>query len=72
LAGNDSGYILPGMEIQIEDNPSVEPLCPHCEKEVRVLYLRQIESMLGVRYLYYCSECRKALGISHRKGFWMG
>jgi len=58
--------------IEAVEDPSEEPLCPHCAKEVRVIYLKRIDSMLGVRYLYYCSECRKTLGISHRKGFWMG
>ena len=26
----------------------------------------------GRRYCYSCTECKKILGISHRKGFWMG
>jgi hypothetical protein len=34
--------------------------------------MREIKSVLGKRYLYYCSACLKVLGISHRKGFWMG
>jgi len=29
------------------------------------------ESTLGVRYIYFCTECRKVLGVSQRKGFWM-
>ena len=27
---------------------------------------------IGKRYVYFCSSCRSVLGISHRKGFWMG
>jgi Zn-finger nucleic acid-binding protein len=48
------------------------PLCPHCELELRSVSLRRIESDFGVRYLYFCPHCRKVLGVSHRKGFWMG
>jgi len=34
--------------------------------------MRELESMLGKRYIYFCPNCRKVLGVSHRKGFWMG
>jgi len=54
-----------------EDFPSA-PLCPHCGKEIQELAARRVESALGVRFVYYCTDCRKVLGISHRKGFWMG
>ena len=50
----------------------VLPICPHCETEIAKIYMSEIKSVLGRRYIYYCSECRKVLGISHRKGFWMG
>lgn len=58
--------------IEAIENPEIDPICPHCEKEIRRLLMRKIETILGVRYLYYCAGCRKVLGISHRKGFWMG
>jgi len=48
------------------------PLCPFCESEIQTIYMREIKSYLGRRYLYYCANCLKILGISHRKGFWMG
>lgn len=50
----------------------IAPLCPHCERTIERLLWRKVASTLGVRYIYYCSHCRKVLGISHRKGFWMG
>jgi hypothetical protein len=59
-------------KIALQEDLSVEPLCPHCEQPIRKIGMRQIESMLGVRFLYFCGECRKVLGVSHRKGFWMG
>jgi uncharacterized protein with PIN domain len=60
----------PGMIKTGEDDRN--PVCPHCEKEITRVSLKKIESTLGVRYLYFCNDCRKVLGISHRKGFWMG
>jgi YHS domain-containing protein len=54
------------------ETSEVQPVCPHCEKEITSILVKLIESIFGKRYLYFCSECRKVLGITHRKGFWMG
>ena len=59
-------------KIRIRENFPSAPVCPHCGKEIHEIAARQVESTLGVRYLYYCCDCRKVLGVSHRKGFWMG
>jgi len=58
--------------IKMRDDFPAEPICPHCGKEIQEIAARRVESMLGVRLLYYCTACRKVLGVSHRKGFWMG
>jgi hypothetical protein len=58
--------------IAIREDFSAAPVCPHCEKEIQEIAARRVESNLGVRFLYYCTGCRKVLGVSHRKGFWMG
>lgn len=58
--------------IRIDENPTAAPICPHCETEISTLSCSKVQSSLGVRYLYYCGECRKVLGVSQRKGFWMG
>jgi hypothetical protein len=58
--------------IQLEEKEEIAPLCPHCETEIRRVWFQKIPGVAGKRYLYYCSNCRKALGVSHRKGFWMG
>jgi uncharacterized protein with PIN domain len=55
----------------IEDE-SKAPICPHCESEIIQVYTRKVEGLLGVRFIYFCDKCRKVLGLSHRKGFWMG
>ena len=59
-------------KIRIRENFPAAPICPQCGKEIHEIAARQVESTLGVRFLYYCCECRKVLGVSHRKGFWMG
>lgn len=58
--------------ITITETDNVQPVCPHCEKEIGNVLARRIDTMLGVRFIYFCSLCKKVLGISHRKGFWMG
>lgn len=58
--------------IQIVESTRDMPICPHCEKTLHRVNSRKIKAKLGVRYIYFCDGCKKALGVSHRKGFWMG
>jgi len=58
--------------IEIVEKHDVNPICPHCSDEIQTLWIQTISSFLGKRYIYFCSKCRKVMGISHRKGFWMG
>jgi len=58
--------------ISVEEKEDVFPICPHCNAELRHIWCRLLESLLGKRYIYFCPECKKVLGVSHRKGFWMG
>ncbi|MFC1555283.1 hypothetical protein ACFL7D_11675 [candidate division KSB1 bacterium] len=58
--------------IESEERNDVLPLCPHCSKDLTKVFFREIRSTLGKRYVYFCSMCKKTLGLSHRKGFWMG
>ncbi len=58
--------------IPCEEKPDITPLCPHCGAALNLVYCRPLTSTFGKRYIYFCPACRKALGVSHRKGFWMG
>ncbi|MCB1021079.1 MAG: hypothetical protein H6509_08170 [Bryobacterales bacterium] len=58
--------------IRIEERNDLTPLCPHCSQPAETLLCRRVESLLGKRYVYFCSACMKVLGVSQRKGFWMG
>lgn len=58
--------------MQIRERNDVTPLCPHCENAMGEIHYRLLSAFLGRRYVYFCAQCRKILGVSHRKGFWMG
>ena len=54
------------------------PLCPYCNHGLTEVLARKVTAvgttsfLFGRRYIYACPNCTKALGISHRKGFWAG
>ena len=50
----------------------VAPVCPHCENKIEGVYQQPLDESLGKAFMWFCTNCRKVLGISHRKGFWMG
>ncbi|MCP5026484.1 MAG: hypothetical protein GY929_09385 [Actinomycetia bacterium] len=50
----------------------VVPICPHCGEEIDGVYQQQVDESLGKAFMWSCMKCRKVLGVSHRKGFWMG
>lgn len=58
--------------IDIKENNEVSPICPHCKIEIKTLWYQELIGFLGKRYIYFCTACKSVLGVSHRKGFWMG
>ncbi len=58
--------------IKLEKAHDVDPICPHCEAQLKTVWFRELMGFLGRRYLYFCASCRKVLGVTHRKGFFMG
>ncbi len=58
--------------IEMLKREDVQPLCPHCATGLRSVWYQQLSGMFGRRYIYFCGTCHKVLGVSHRKGFWMG
>jgi predicted RNA-binding Zn-ribbon protein involved in translation (DUF1610 family) len=57
--------------IECLETNDVSPVCPHCGVTLNKIWCRRLSSLSGVRYVYFCPHCRKALGVSHRKGFWL-
>ncbi|MBC8184777.1 hypothetical protein H8E88_27095 [candidate division KSB1 bacterium] len=58
--------------INVEEKFDVLPVCPHCKSELQNIHCQQMAGILGKRYVYFCPDCKSVLGVSHRKGFWMG
>ena len=58
--------------IEIIEKNEIPPICPHCKTELRELWSQTLAGFLGKRYIYFCPHCRSGLGVSHRKGCWMG
>lgn len=58
--------------LRLRERRDETPICPHCGKPLDEMWFRELQSSLGRRYVYFCAHCRKVLGVSHRKGFWMG
>ena len=55
--------------IPVEERDDFKPVCPHCNAELDVLVARSLSaSVLSRRLVYCCPECRKVLGVTHRKG----
>jgi hypothetical protein len=54
--------------ITFEQKEDVEPICPHCKKEISRIWFQQVKGDLGKRCIYLCPECKSALGVSQRKG----
>jgi hypothetical protein len=59
------------LKLKLETN--AKPKCPHCSTDIREVSYAELQGgRFGKRYIYFCSSCRNTLGVSHRKGFWMG
>ena len=58
--------------IGLQERNDVVPICPHCSEPLKEMWFTELRGVLGRRYVYFCSKCRKILGVSHRKGLFMG
>ena len=58
--------------LELQSSDAIMPICPHCDVSLSRLLYQEVRGVLGRRFIYFCPECHKVLGISHRKGFWMG
>lgn len=58
--------------MKVVERDDLDPKCPHCQKQLKAVFMKELKETFGKRYIYFCPECLKTLGVSHRKGFWMG
>lgn len=47
-------------------------ICPHCEVELKGLVQQRMNAVYGTAFAWACPSCRRVIGVSHRKGFFMG
>ena len=60
-------------EIKLKLETQSTPKCPHCKKDLDSVSYNELRGgMFGRRYIYFCPSCLNTLGVSHRKGFFMG
>jgi len=48
------------MKKEIEKE-KVEAFCPHCLKKMSVVWICKIDSVIGMRYVFFCGKCQKSL-----------
>jgi hypothetical protein len=58
--------------LELRERIDVLPICPNCRDDLQDIAYRELGGVFGKRYIYFCPNCRSVLGVSHRKGFWMG
>lgn len=58
--------------VTFEKTENILPICPNCKKEISKILYQEVKGDLGKRSIYFCSECKNSLGISHRKGLTFG
>ena len=61
------GEIL--MMTKILQKKSINIKCPHCHKVIQLAWVCEMNSMIGMRYAFLCSNCQKLLGISESGDF---
>lgn len=65
-------------QLLVEQKHTLAPVCPTCRSTITTIDAALLRPSgdagfgFGKRYLYACPACHAVLGISHRKGFWMG
>lgn len=70
--------VKPRVGLEVQADPALAPDCPHCDTPLEDIKAKRIEGVgpgpfrFGKRFAYACPNCNKLLGITHRKGFWMG
>lgn len=45
----------------------IKSTCPICNKKINELWVAKLDSVIGVRYAYICSECKNLLKLSKEK-----
>lgn len=52
---------------KIIEKEIIHAYCNNCSKEINLVWVCKLNSIIGLRYIYFCGECQKPLGIFHEK-----
>jgi DNA-directed RNA polymerase subunit RPC12/RpoP len=52
------------MMTKILQKETIKINCPHCKLEISEAWICEMNSVIGLRFAYICSNCEKLLGIS--------
>lgn len=45
----------------------VSTICPICSKTISDIWIAKLDSVIGIRYAYICTECKNLLKISKER-----
>ena len=45
----------------------INSTCPICKKTISEIWVARLDSVIGVRYVYICLECKNLIKISKEK-----
>lgn len=57
------------MMTKLLEKEHIKINCPHCTEKINTAWICKMDSMIGVRYAFLCSNCQKLLGISNSKDY---
>jgi len=55
------------MMTKLLQKESFKTVCPHCGQKINDVWICELESIIGTRFAYLCSNCEKLLGITSNR-----
>lgn len=46
---------------------NINTVCPICDKDISELWVAELDSVIGVRYAYICTNCKNLIKITREK-----
>jgi transcription elongation factor Elf1 len=59
-----NGILRENMMTKILQKEPIKIDCPHCKVETSDIWICQLDSVIGMRYAYLCSNCEKLMAVS--------
>lgn len=55
------------MMTKLLQKETFKTVCPQCGQEINEVWICELDSIIGTRYAYLCSNCEKLLGVVNDK-----